>query len=46
MQQTAKVKEILPREYKYLREDLIVMTYIHSNAHRYETEALMAAGKV
>ena len=29
-----KVKEILPQEYKYLREDLIVMTYIHSNAHR------------
>ena len=38
-----KVKEILPQEYKYLREDLIVMTYIHSNAHRDETEALMAA---
>ena len=38
-----KVKEILPQEYKYLREDLIVMTYIHSNAHKDETEALMAA---
>ena len=36
-----KVKEILPQEYQYLREDLIIMTYIHSNAHRNETEALM-----
>lgn len=28
-----KVKEILPEEYKYLREGLIVFTYLHSNAH-------------
>jgi alanine dehydrogenase len=28
-----KVKEILPEEYKYLREDLVVFTYLHSNAH-------------
>ncbi|WP_313339548.1 alanine dehydrogenase [Sedimentibacter sp.] len=28
-----KVKEILPAEYKYLREGLIVYTYLHSNAH-------------
>lgn len=28
-----KVKEILPQEYKYLREGLIIFTYIHSNAH-------------
>ncbi len=38
-----KVKEILPEEYHFLREDLIIMTYIHSNAHRNETEALMAS---
>ena len=36
-----KVKEILPQEYKYLRDDLIIMTYIHSNAHKDQTEALM-----
>jgi len=28
-----KVKEILAEEYKYLREGLIIFTYIHSNAH-------------
>lgn len=28
-----KVKEILPPEYKYLREDLVIFTYLHSNAH-------------
>ncbi len=38
-----KVKEIFPEEYKYLREDLIVFTYIHSNAHKDQTEALMAS---
>ena len=38
-----KVKEILPQEYQYLREDLIIMTYIHSNAHRNETEALLSS---
>ncbi|MDO5037796.1 MAG: alanine dehydrogenase [Tissierellia bacterium] len=36
-----KVKEIFPEEYKYLRDDLIVMTYIHSNAHRDQTQALL-----
>ena len=36
-----KVKEILPSEYKYLREDMIVMTYLHSNAHRDETQVLL-----
>lgn len=36
-----KVKEIFPEEYKYLREDMIVFTYIHSNAHRDQTEALI-----
>ncbi len=36
-----KVKEIFPEEFKYLRDDLIVFTYIHSNAHKDQTEALM-----
>lgn len=36
-----KVKEIFPEEYKYLRDDMIVFTYIHSNAHKDQTEALM-----
>ena len=36
-----KVKEIFPEEFKYLREDLIVFTYIHSNAHLEQTKALM-----
>lgn len=39
-----KVKEIFPEEYKYLRKDLTVVTYIHSNAHRDQTEALMKSG--
>ncbi len=38
-----KVKEIFPEEFKYLRDDLIVFTYIHSNAHKEQTEALMAS---
>jgi alanine dehydrogenase len=36
-----KVKEIFPEEYKFLREGLIVFTYIHSNAHRDQTDALL-----
>jgi len=36
-----KVKEIFPEEFKYLREDLIILTYIHSNAHLEQTKALM-----
>ena len=36
-----KVKEILKEEYKYLREDSTVITYIHSNAHKEQTEALL-----
>ena len=39
-----KVKEIFPEEYKYLRDDMIVFTYIHSNAHKDQTEALMSSG--
>lgn len=36
-----KVKEILPSEYEFMREDLIVFTYIHSNAHREMTDVLL-----
>ncbi|MBP1926776.1 alanine dehydrogenase [Sedimentibacter acidaminivorans] len=36
-----KVKEIFPQEYKYLRENLILFTYIHSNAHLEQTQALL-----
>lgn len=36
-----KVKEIFPEEFKYLREDQIVFTYIHSNAYREQTDALL-----
>ena len=36
-----KVKEILPEEYKYLREGLVVFTYIHSNAHREQTDEFL-----
>lgn len=36
-----KVKEIFPEEYKYLRKGLIVFTYIHSNAYREQTNALL-----
>ncbi|MCT4592929.1 MAG: alanine dehydrogenase [Anaeromicrobium sp.] len=36
-----KVKEILPPEYKYMREDLIIFTYLHSNANREMTEVLL-----
>jgi alanine dehydrogenase len=39
-----KVKEILPSEYKYLKKDQIIFTYIHSNAHRDQTEALLKSG--
>ena len=36
-----KVKEIFPEEFKYLRDDIIIFTYIHSNAHKDQTLALM-----
>ena len=39
-----KVKEIFPEEFQYLRDDLIVFTYIHSNAHKEQTCALMRSG--
>jgi len=36
-----KVKEILPPEYKYMREDLIIFTYLHSNANPEMTAHLL-----
>ncbi|MEG0371730.1 MAG: alanine dehydrogenase [Clostridium sp.] len=36
-----KVKEFLPEEFKYLREGMIIFTYIHSNAFRSETDAFL-----
>jgi alanine dehydrogenase len=39
-----KVKEPTPAEYGFLREDLVLFTYLHLAADRPLTEALMAAG--
>ncbi len=39
-----KVKEILPEEYRYMRKDLIVFTYIHSNGSREQTDVCLEAG--
>lgn len=36
-----KVKEMFPEEFKYLKKDKILYTYIHSNAHPVETDALL-----
>ena len=36
-----KVKELFPHEYKYMKKDKILMTYIHSNAHPEETDCLL-----
>jgi len=36
-----KVKEFLPEEFKYLREGLVILTYIHSNAFRTQTDAFI-----
>lgn len=36
-----KVKEIFPEEFKFLKENQIVFTYIHSNAYREQTDALL-----
>lgn len=36
-----KVKEILPEEYQYMREGLIVVTYLHSNGHPEMTDVLL-----
>jgi len=39
-----KVKEPIPSEYQYLRDDLLLFTYLHLAAERELTEALLAAG--
>ncbi|MWB97488.1 alanine dehydrogenase [Agromyces seonyuensis] len=39
-----KVKEPTPAEYGFLREDLVLFTYLHLAADRPLTEALLAAG--
>ncbi|MDU5082090.1 alanine dehydrogenase [Tissierella carlieri] len=36
-----KVKEIFPEEFAYMREGQIIFTYIHSNAHREQTDAMI-----
>lgn len=36
-----KVKELFPQEFSYLNRDKIVFTYLHSNAHPAETDALL-----
>lgn len=41
-----KVKEFLPEEFKYLREGLCVLTYIHSNAFRAQTDAFLESRAV
>src|SRR6185295_19986382 len=39
-----KVKEPLPSEYRYLRSDLILFTYLHLASSRSLTRALMRSG--
>ena len=39
-----KVKEPLQEEYQYLREDLLLFTYLHLAASREMTDALVEAG--
>ncbi|GHF53062.1 alanine dehydrogenase [Deinococcus metalli] len=39
-----KVKEPVEREYRYLRDDLLLFTYLHLAADRPLTDALLAAG--
>jgi len=39
-----KVKEPIPVEYQYLRNDLLLFTYLHLAAERKLTEALLSAG--
>ena len=36
-----KVKELFPEEFHYMNKGKILYTYIHSNAHQDQTEALM-----
>ncbi len=39
-----KVKEPIPSEYQYLRDDLLLFTYLHLAAEQKLTEALLSAG--
>lgn len=39
-----KVKEPLPEEYRWLRRDLVLFTYLHLAANRELTERLLASG--
>ena len=39
-----KVKEPVPEEYRYFRENLLLFTYLHLAAHRDLTEALLESG--
>ncbi|MDQ0189181.1 alanine dehydrogenase [Alicyclobacillus cycloheptanicus] len=43
-QMVVKVKEPLPEEYRYFREDLLLFTYLHLAADRPLTEAMLASG--
>lgn len=43
-QMVIKVKEPLPEEYKYLRNDLILFTYLHLAAAKSLTDALLDSG--
>jgi alanine dehydrogenase len=43
-QMVLKVKEPLPSEYRYLRPDLILFTYLHLAADEAQTRALMKSG--
>ncbi len=36
-----KVKEIFPEEFEYMKQDQIIFTYIHSNAFREQTDAMI-----
>ena len=36
-----KVKEILPEEFEYMREGLVLFTYLHSNAYPLMTRTLL-----
>lgn len=36
-----KVKELFPQEFKWMKKDKILFTYIHSNAHPAETDCLL-----
>jgi len=45
-QMVIKVKEPMAAEYKYLRDDLLLFTYLHLAADEAQTKALLAAGTI